>query len=195
MAPKTKEQYDEQKQEKRELILSTALEVFATHGYHGASISTIAQHAGIAKGLMYTYFKSKEDLLKEILIQGVKELIIFFMPYIQKDVTPELFGKLLRQFFKQLRANTDFWRLYFSITMQPSVMELLEDEFSDLNTPYMNILEKYYAKQGSKNPQADAILAHALIDGIALNFVMTHQNFNMESVENIVIDHLTKPSY
>lgn len=44
--------------------MDTALEVFAAKGYRGTSIKDIAAAAGMSQGLMYHYFKSKEELLK-----------------------------------------------------------------------------------------------------------------------------------
>jgi TetR/AcrR family transcriptional regulator, fatty acid metabolism regulator protein len=52
--------------EKTELILDAAVKVFADKGYYGARVSDIAQEAGIAYGLVYHYFKNKEDLLISI---------------------------------------------------------------------------------------------------------------------------------
>jgi AcrR family transcriptional regulator len=52
--------------EKRDLILDAAIEVFARQGYHGARVSDIAAEAGIAYGLVYHYFKNKEEILSTI---------------------------------------------------------------------------------------------------------------------------------
>ena len=47
--------------EKREALLSKALEEFATHDYQSASISRISAQAAIAKGSLYQYFADKRD--------------------------------------------------------------------------------------------------------------------------------------
>jgi TetR/AcrR family transcriptional regulator, fatty acid metabolism regulator protein len=52
--------------EKRDLILDAATVVFARHGYHGSRVSDIAREAGIAYGLVYHYFKNKEEILATI---------------------------------------------------------------------------------------------------------------------------------
>jgi AcrR family transcriptional regulator len=52
--------------DKRALILDAAIRVFARMGYHGARISDIAGDAGIAYGLVYHYFKNKEEILNTI---------------------------------------------------------------------------------------------------------------------------------
>jgi AcrR family transcriptional regulator len=193
MAPKTKEQFEEIRQEKRDVILETALEVFATHGYHGASISTIAKHAGIAKGLIYNYFESKEELLRAILQKGVQDILNVFKHIIGAEITIDVFRELVKAYFKQLKENRAFWRLYFSIAMQPVVMEMIEQEFDGMVNPYQKLLMSYYTAIGSKNPEADALLAHALIDGITLNYVMVHHDFDMDKVEKIVIERLIAP--
>lgn len=195
MSPKTKEQYQGIRQEKRDLIINTALEVFATHGFHGSSISMIANHAHIAKGLMYNYFESKDDLLKAILNKGVQDIIKIFEPVLDKELTPAVFKELLELYFAQLSQNSVFWRFYFSIAMQPSVMELIENEFAQMVNPYMDLLKKYYINQGSQNPEADALFAHAVIDGITMNFVLVHHQFDMRIIEKIVIQRLIKPSF
>lgn len=48
--------------EKREIILEAALEVFAQHGFRGATIDQIAEAAGMSKPNLLYYFRSKEDI-------------------------------------------------------------------------------------------------------------------------------------
>jgi TetR/AcrR family fatty acid metabolism transcriptional regulator len=52
--------------DKRRLILDSAIKVFAEKGYHGTRISDIARDAEIAYGLVYHYFKNKEEILDTI---------------------------------------------------------------------------------------------------------------------------------
>ena len=64
MSPKTSGQFKEIRADKKQLIIDTALNLFANKGYHASSISMIAKEAKISKGLMYNYFDSKEALLR-----------------------------------------------------------------------------------------------------------------------------------
>jgi TetR/AcrR family transcriptional regulator, fatty acid metabolism regulator protein len=52
--------------EKRRVILRAAITVFARHGYHTSRVADVAREAGVAYGLVYHYFQSKEDLLETI---------------------------------------------------------------------------------------------------------------------------------
>jgi AcrR family transcriptional regulator len=69
MSPRTKIQFEEIRESKRRKILDAAVECFATTGFHAVSISDLAKHAGISKGLMYNYFSSKDELLKAIFFE------------------------------------------------------------------------------------------------------------------------------
>jgi TetR/AcrR family fatty acid metabolism transcriptional regulator len=52
--------------EKRRLLLDAAIHVFADKGYHSARVGDIAREAGVAYGLLYHYFGSKEEVLETI---------------------------------------------------------------------------------------------------------------------------------
>ncbi len=55
-----------QKEERRTDILKAAITVIATRGYHQTRISDIAEEAGVAYGLVYHYFGSKEKILAAV---------------------------------------------------------------------------------------------------------------------------------
>ena len=58
------------------LIMDVALEHFANNGFHAQPSAILARHAGISKGLMYNYFKSKEELLGEIINRSITEIYL-----------------------------------------------------------------------------------------------------------------------
>ena len=51
---------------KYQQILDAAAELFAERGFEGASIQDIAQKAGVGKGTVYLYFKTKDDLIRQV---------------------------------------------------------------------------------------------------------------------------------
>jgi AcrR family transcriptional regulator len=60
------------KEEKKELIMQTALNLFAKKGFYNTTIADIAKEMGMSVGNMYNYFPSKESLAKELLIYTSK---------------------------------------------------------------------------------------------------------------------------
>lgn len=57
---------DEQKEQRRALIIDKAIELFAKKGYSDTKIGDIAKAADMSVGLMFHYFESKEKLFEEI---------------------------------------------------------------------------------------------------------------------------------
>src|SRR5436309_10660074 len=53
-------------EEKRRLILDAAVRVFARSGFHTSRVGDIAEEAGVAHGLLYHYFSSKDEVLDTI---------------------------------------------------------------------------------------------------------------------------------
>ena len=65
-------------EEKRRLILDAAVRVFARKGYHTSRVGDIAEEAGVAHGLLYHYFSSKEELLETVFRETWAELLEAF---------------------------------------------------------------------------------------------------------------------
>ncbi|TMZ42588.1 TetR/AcrR family transcriptional regulator, partial [Klebsiella pneumoniae] len=54
-------------------LLSAATRLFAEHGFDRTSVSQIVEAAGVTKGAMYHYFRSKDDLLYEVYARVLRE--------------------------------------------------------------------------------------------------------------------------
>jgi TetR/AcrR family fatty acid metabolism transcriptional regulator len=62
-------------EEKRRLILDAAVRVFARKGYHSCRVGDIAEEAGVAYGLLYHYFSSKDEVLETVFRETWSELL------------------------------------------------------------------------------------------------------------------------
>jgi len=67
--------------EKRRVILDAAVRVFARQGFHTCRVSDIADEAGVAYGLVYHYFQSKDEVLDtlflerwEVMLETIREI-------------------------------------------------------------------------------------------------------------------------
>jgi TetR/AcrR family transcriptional regulator, fatty acid metabolism regulator protein len=75
--------------DKRKLILDAAVRVFAEHGFHGSRVGDIAEDAGVAHGLLYHYFSSKEEVLRTIFVENWGQLIVRFRAVEESDEPAE----------------------------------------------------------------------------------------------------------
>ncbi|MFC1731557.1 TetR/AcrR family transcriptional regulator [Bacteroidota bacterium] len=184
MSPKTREQFEEIRENKKNLIMETALELFANEGFHAVSISKIAKTAGISKGLMYNYFESKEELIQEIVFKGFDDIMKLFDPNKDGILTDDEFDYFIDESFRLLVENRRFWKLYFSIILQPSVMGLVHDKLMKMLNPLIKTTVAFFEQKGSKDPLTDAMFFNATLDGIFFNYANNPELFQIEKLKS-----------
>jgi len=106
---------DEIKKEKQSVIFDAALKVIKEKGFHQARISDIAEEAGISYGLVYHYFKSKEDLCYEILHQWWTNLyhLLENIKKSRNDFHPKLRGLIL-YFLNTYQQKPDLMNIFIT---------------------------------------------------------------------------------
>ncbi|RST84513.1 TetR family transcriptional regulator [Aquibium carbonis] len=120
--------------EKRELILEAALEIFAQHGFRGATIDQIADAAGMSKPNLLYYFKSKDDIHRT-LIQRL--LDTWLAPLREIDDIGDPVTELRSYIRRKLEMARDYpreSRLFANEILQgaPRVLPMLEGELKTL---------------------------------------------------------------
>ena len=63
----TQPRYQRRKQDRPQEITNAALAAFAEKGYAATRVDDVAKRAGVSKGLLYLYFKTKEELFKSVI--------------------------------------------------------------------------------------------------------------------------------
>lgn len=72
-----------QAEQRRAQLIDSALDVFAAKGVEGATVKDLSEAAGVAQGLLYHYFRSKEDLLHAALERH------YFLPQLSRITSPD----------------------------------------------------------------------------------------------------------
>ncbi len=88
----------------RDRVRRAALELFGEKGYDGASMSDLAERVGVAKPSLYNYYRSKDDLLLDLVEQGMSEWDNFCMAPFAAG------GSFERQLGHHLRLVLEFAR-------------------------------------------------------------------------------------
>ncbi len=186
--PRTPEQYNKIREERKTLIMNSALELFANRGYHGTSISDIARKAKISKGLLYNYFSGKEALVVEIMREGFQDLLRVFDPNQDGVLTRDELRYMIVEIFNILKADLQFWRLYFALVTQPIVSRMAMENMMEMAMPIFNILTEHFRDSGYKNPEIEARMLAAFLDGISVNYVFDPENFPLEQVKERLLE-------
>ncbi|MBB1488525.1 TetR/AcrR family transcriptional regulator [Oceanospirillum sediminis] len=133
----------------RQVIIDTARELFACHGYQNVSIRGIARSASVDPGLIRYYFGCKEQLFIAVLnetLRPVREKILYL-----KDstdlTTPERF---LRTHYQLMARYPNWPRLMYSLSNMPDdqITPDLQAFFDDLFRPQELLFFEMMKKQG-----------------------------------------------
>jgi AcrR family transcriptional regulator len=103
--PRTKD-----KEERQAEIERAAKEVFLSRGYQSASVQEIAKKAGIGKGTVYLYYKSKEDLYTALILPSIEYANSKFQTLLEA-VDNKMYGSAgeLLEAFADLLVNLHYW--------------------------------------------------------------------------------------
>ena len=88
------------KEEKKELILKVATDLFRKFGLHKTTVDEIAEKAGIGKGTIYHYYDSKEEIFQDVLEQEVNKLKSEMSELLDKEQSPAM--KLKKYFLTRM---------------------------------------------------------------------------------------------
>ena len=88
----TEPRYQRRKEERPQEITAAAFATFVEKGYAGTRVEEVAKRAGVSKGLLYLYFKTKEELFKAVVKSFVvPKLDALVVNIEQDDLTAEEF--------------------------------------------------------------------------------------------------------
>jgi len=157
---------------KRRLILDAAVRVFAEKGYHTCRVGDIAEEAGIAHGLLYHYFASKEEVLETVFRENWRELLDAFDRIEASDEAPltQLAG-IAKVLLRAWRDRPDLVTVMVREVARSPQLQLQVDEIRAGFLVIQRVIERGQA-DGSFRPELDARLASWIFYG-ALEELLT----------------------
>ena len=182
MSPLTKVQNEQLRAQTQQKILTAALHLFADTGYGNTTIRMIAKEAGVALGLLYNYFSGKEGVLREIFKSGVSDIQESFQPMLLVSDPYERIEGLIRGSIRQVKNNLEFWRLFYSLRLQPAVVQELAQEIVELNDYLSSALQYHFSMLGAADPAAEARIFVSLIDGVGNHYAIQPDSYPINEV-------------
>ena len=188
MSPKTEEQFEEIRKRSKAAIMQAGLELFAHNGFHSTTITQIAKEAGISKGLLYNYFKNKEDLLKQIIMEALMLVEGVAIKLAQYSDHPKAQLKVvIEESFDMVVANPQYWKLLTTVSLQTDVVKDFEEIFKNKVIQMMMMMEEIFKQLGYKDSKREAFLFGAIIDGICFHFLQTGSLYPIAEMKAFVI--------
>lgn len=152
---------------RRNDIITAAKHVFATEGYHKASIKKIAKEANLkSSALIYWYFENKEELLTVVLKEGVPLANLGDMPDAFFELPPDVVLPKLLQMHLAALQNEDIQKLAKILIPELLRNEEMREQFTEMIDPAFGLIRRYLSKQvenGRFRPHDTAVSARLLL--------------------------------
>jgi len=177
-------------------LLEAARRVFAKKGFDAATVDEIAAAAGVAKGTVYLYYRSKREVYWGALEHGITELHKEIQTRLAAEKTPE---SKVRAFIaikiRYFEKNRDFFRIYFSeigsgFTHPAQMPRRFEEMYLQQAGLLEAALQRGVQCRAIRNIRTDtaAVAISDLIRGIIVQRLIGWSKKDVESDINFVFD-------
>jgi AcrR family transcriptional regulator len=182
-------------------LIESAIHMFQKKGFQLTRVSDIVSAAGVSQGTFYNYFKSKEEIFRDICNEFINELQTLFI-----ERTEHLFdGNSIEEIVANVhRIVRDVIRIYRE---NLSVAELLFREgigngglfkeiYEDILTIFLALIEEQIKKARSrglvqmKDPDIASVLLFGLFERGLFYFMLIRRDTDLVKLEQVMVDFI-----
>jgi TetR/AcrR family fatty acid metabolism transcriptional regulator len=193
MAARTERQIDRRRQ-----ILGAAVKVFAAKGFHAARVGDVAEEAGVAYGLVYHYFSSKDELLETIFRSTWTDMLARVREVEASGVSAtEAVRQVTALLLRTWRRDPDLVRvLVREVTRSQHVQEEVK-EIAEAMEALENIVrrgQEIGEFQSELDPRLAAVVFYGALDEVLTSWVLGQlpdRDEDIERAERNVVALLT----
>ena len=158
------------------MILDAAVRVFARKGYHASRVGDIAEEAGVAHGLLYHYFASKEELLETVFRETWSDLLEAFARVADSDEPAvEQLRQVAAILLRSWRRDPDLVRVLVREVGRSQTLPSRVDEIGAVFEAIERIVERGQAEgelRDDVQPRLAAWIFYGAIEEILTGWVL-----------------------
>ena len=189
--------------QRRHQIMDAALTVFSHLGFERASMDDIAKEAGVSKGALYLYYKSKDAIIAKLLQlffdQALKQVKLLAAG--EGSVTEQLlaFTRVLTREMDRMAAMQPISLQFYAIAARhATIRQHLRAYFADYRALMEEVIQRGIAQgelRADISPAETAVTLTALLEGLALLWLIDPQatdwHVQVESSTQLLIQGLS----
>ena len=189
--------------QRRHQIMDAALTVFSHLGFERASMDDIAKEAGVSKGALYLYYKSKDAIIAKLLQlffdQALKQVKVLAAG--EGSVTEQLlaFTRVLTREMDRMAAMQPISLQFYAIAARhATIRQHLRAYFADYRALMEEVIQRGIAQgelRADISPAETAVTLTALLEGLALLWLIDPQatdwHVQVESSTQLLIQGLS----
>lgn len=188
--PRTPEENERIRQVAKENILTAAMTLFIKQGYHATSISDVANQAGISKGLLYNYYKGKEELLAKMVKERILKVADVMEGAKALETPMEQLEFIIEGAINSVYQHPEVFRFYLHLQTQPEADEELikySRMLIEENARQFEFQCEIFERLGVEDPRKRSLYFSSTLQGIMLMISTYPQKFPVEEVKTQMI--------
>ncbi len=174
---------EDTKSEKYRTILAAAADVFNAEGYSTTTMDAVARRAGVSKGSIYNYFRSKDDLFRRIFSDAVEPDRQMVRQLVRQDLSPmEKIDRLLERWYsrlenyKQIGALVlEFWAAAARRNRPGRTGGTLDETYAEMKWYVAEIIQQGVRKgmfRTEISPTTAAAILMGMLNGIIVQVIL-----------------------
>lgn len=177
-------------------ILEAAKQVICRNGIAGATMRGIAEEAGLSTGAIYHYYKSKEEILYEVMDESLSESSRIAEESQRgklsgEEIAHEIYQNIIKRFDKEKENRLQFYLAHEAMLGNNEIKERFKGKYSEWIDRTEELMQYMYGKKSTKYNKAFATLLIGAIDGVVMQLLL---NANPAEIDDIteVYRHILK---
>lgn len=169
------DRFEKMRADSRAKILRATLKLFAENGFAGTSVSDIARSAGMAKGAIYHYFNSKDELLEAVFKDVSKPMFSFYDEIKTNLPARERLSNFLHAFYQSLLTYRKHWLLLTNLMLLKEKEKMIQDLYRPFVLDFHLALRKVFMDFRGLNVNLEISYLLSLLNGWQVTFI-TQEN-------------------
>lgn len=179
---------------KKQKIIEAAIHMFAAKGFHATTIQDIADEAGIAKGGLYFYFKSKEDLLLAAYKHYYDLLWGGLSARESRSASPrEALVEQLHSQFEQVKRHRSFLLMLMkeqTIKLDTEMQKFIIEMQMKVSEQFRKLLLRVYGERLEEHSHDMVICLRGIAREYTGLLITDHSPFHLRSIAEYVVKRL-----
>ena len=174
-------------QKGKQKLFTAAINLFESQGYFATSIEQISAEAGVSKGLVYHYFKSKEELLAALITETTDTMKSIAITLDAETSIEKSLSQFIDNFFGYLESEKRFLKLQLTLMLMPELKEVVHDPMKQRADLLLKMLINWFVKAKIIEPENRGRLLLAMLDGVALHYLSTYDRYPLSLMKPQIV--------
>lgn len=171
-------------QEGKQKILKAAQELFIELGCFSTTVSLIAKKAGVSKGLIYNYYESKDELLKDLFENYTNQMKMIALSWEMQGKGKSPLEVLIDNYLKFLEHEKKFLKLQLYLLISPELESVIGGTAKVRAKVLLKEITKFLKAEKVQGAESEARILLALLDGIALHYLYIYENYPLNRIKS-----------